>query len=508
MIRHFKTSLILITALTILSWITSSGQTADSLYAARQAKATETVLTVSSDPVFSNSAIGICVMTGDGRPLAEVNPNTMIVPASNMKLLTTGAAIHTLGKDFRFETRLGYKGTIQNETLHGDLYIIGGGDPTLASKDSIATSIEETFSQWAKMLDEAGIRKIEGHIIGDGRYFDGMAEEESWVWNDIGTYYGTGSSALMFYENIQSFIVYPGASPGDPLDITPHYPSAPWMEFRYNCKTGGQGTGDQLYMYTSDLAPVAEIRGTFGVDRGKKRVDCSNKFPEYTIAKYFEEWLDKKGTTCSKGAADTKLNRSWMDSESKDSLIIIGTTKSPELSRIIFSTNHASNNLFAETLFRTLGKRTENSATYSSSAKSLMKILNEMGLDTGYGIHIKDGSGLSRQNYLSANFMCRFLKEMMSSPTFEDYVHSLPSPGREGTLKYNMKNYPDDLRSRIKVKSGSMNGIRCYSGYIIPTTGTKDDTIIFSILTSNCTSPTWKVRPLLDKLMASLAKIN
>jgi D-alanyl-D-alanine carboxypeptidase/D-alanyl-D-alanine-endopeptidase (penicillin-binding protein 4) len=97
---------------------------------------------------------------------------------------------------------------------------------------------------------------------------------------------------------------------------------------------------------------------------------------------------------------------------------------------------------------------------------------------------------------------------MMHSPAFEAYAESLPSPGDNGTLKFNMKSYPEELRSRIKVKSGSMNGIRCYSGYIIPTEGTKEETIIFSIMTSNCTSPTWKVRPMLDKLMATLAEMN
>ena len=97
---------------------------------------------------------------------------------------------------------------------------------------------------------------------------------------------------------------------------------------------------------------------------------------------------------------------------------------------------------------------------------------------------------------------------MMHSPVFEEYVESLPSPGGNGTLNYNMKSYPEELRSRIRVKSGSMNGVRCYSGYIIPTDGTKVETIIFSILTDNCTSPTWKVRQLLDKLMAALAGIN
>jgi D-alanyl-D-alanine carboxypeptidase/D-alanyl-D-alanine-endopeptidase (penicillin-binding protein 4) len=96
----------------------------------------------------------------------------------------------------------------------------------------------------------------------------------------------------------------------------------------------------------------------------------------------------------------------------------------------------------------------------------------------------------------------------MSSPHFEAYVESLPSPGGNGTLSYNMKKYPAQLRERIKVKSGSMNGVRCYSGYIIPTDGGKEDVIIFSLMVNNCTSPTWEVRNLLDSVMAELAGMN
>ena len=496
-------SILLITSLQALC-----AQPSDSLSAARRAKAEEAVRTIVSDPVFSQAVISISVMTGCGEQLAGHNPKTMLVPASNMKLITTGAAIHTFGKGHKFQTRIGYKGTVQDGTLKGNLYILGGGDPTLGSKDSIASPLEQTFSQWKSMLDKNGIKRIEGSIIGDGRHFDGMAEEESWLWNDIGTYFGTGSSALMFYENMQSFAVSPGTVPGDSLKITPHYPVTPWMTFRYNCTTGEKGTGDRLYMYTSDLAPIAEIRGTFGVDRAGKQLDCSNKYPEYTCAAYFADWLKKKGIYCSEGAADTKLKKEWMLSEPKDSMIIIGASSSPELDRIIYSTNHASNNLYAETLFRALGKATGGSATYESSAAALKSVLERMGIDTSNGLRIKDGSGLSRQNYVSADLFCRFLEAMMHSPSFEEFAASLPSPGSKGTLQFNMKNYPEELRSRIKVKSGSMNGTRCYSGYIIPKEGTKAETIIFSILTGNCTSPTWKVRQMLDKLMAALAEIN
>ena len=194
--------------------------------------------------------------------------------------------------------------------------------------------------------------------------------------------------------------------------------------------------------------------------------------------------------------------------EPRGEMTVIGTTYSPALSRIAFETNHASNNLFAETLLRSLGREITGSACYDSCYVAAYDIMKELKINTSKGVDIQDGSGLSRQNYVSADFFCRFLLGMMGSPHFETYAASLPSPGKEGTLLYNMKSYPSSMKDRILVKSGSMNGVRCYSGYIIPTEGAKEETIIFSIMVNNCTSPTWKVRPLLDKIMGALAGLN
>ena len=474
-------------------------------------QAQEAIESIIADPALENAVIGIYAISGDGRAVADINSRTMMVPASNMKLISTGAAIHKLGADYRFETAVGHDGIIEDGVLKGNLYIIGGGDPTLGSKDSIAVSLDKVFSQWESMIHQAGIKKIEGRIIGDGRSFEGMMEEPTWLWNDIGTYYGAGTSGLMFYENMQSFSAAAGDSVGAPVKISPSYPLTPWMDFRYSCTTGENGTGDRLYMYTSDLAPVAEIRGTFGLDRGKKRVDCSNKFPEYTCAYYFMNYLKKKGIDCTEGAGDFKLDPDW---ETHGGLHILGKTYSPTLDRIIFETNHASNNLYAETLFRTLGKELKSSSCCDSSLFAMKAVLKQMHLSTSNGLFIQDGSGLSRQNLISADFFCRFLGAMMDSHCFEAFLWSLPYPGGDGTLNYNMKSYPESLRTRIRAKSGSMNGVRCYSGYILPedyipgspvTQEIKDRTIIFSVMTNNCTSPNWKVRQMLDKFMGEIA---
>ena len=181
----------------------------------------EKVEAVAGDAAFSQSVIGICARTADGETLVDINSDIMMLPASNMKLISTGAALHSLGTDWQFETSLGYSGTVEDGTLHGDLYIIGGGDPTLGSKDSIAVNLERTFAQWEAIIRAAGIDRVEGRIVGDGRYFDGVVEEPTWLMEDAGTYYGAGTTGLMFYENMQSFSVSAGAQVGDPVNISP-----------------------------------------------------------------------------------------------------------------------------------------------------------------------------------------------------------------------------------------------------------------------------------------------
>ena len=168
------------------------------------------VMKILKSEALENTVTGVLVISAGGDTLVACNPDKNMVPASNLKLVTTGTAIDFLGSGYRFRTSLAYSGHITGGVLHGDLYIIGGGDPTLAADDSIALPAEAVFSQWKSYVEKAGISKIEGRIIGDSRYFDSVAEEDTWVWNDIGTYYGTGTSGLSFYENKKDFLVEAG----------------------------------------------------------------------------------------------------------------------------------------------------------------------------------------------------------------------------------------------------------------------------------------------------------
>jgi D-alanyl-D-alanine carboxypeptidase/D-alanyl-D-alanine-endopeptidase (penicillin-binding protein 4) len=468
---------------------------------------------VAQNDVLKNSLFGVCAKTDGGKTLVNLNGGKRMLPASNMKLISTGAALHRLGPDFRFETRIGCSGTVKDGVLHGDIYIVGGGDPTIASKDSIAIPRFMLMGKWKAFLDAAGIKKVDGRIIGDGRYFDGPLEKDTWSYQDIGTAYGTGMTGLSYYENAQDFDVSAGAKVGDPVSVKVRFPSTPWMKYSYTCKTGKAGTGDELYFYTSEYIPYGEVRGTFAIDRKPKTEEFSNKFGAYTCAFYFKNYLTTHGIEVTGNPADIFNGRVREDLSKQnagdyaakvDDLKILGSTYSPELSKIIKKANHASDNFYAETCLRMLGRRFHHSACYDSSYVALDEVLAKLGASPD-GVQIADGSGLSRHNYVTPEYFVKFLSAMMESPYFGEYAASLPQPGK-GTLSSRLRGESNELKSRIFMKSGSMNGVLCYSGYIVPEEGSKDDAIVFSIMTNNVLARTSEVGRIVDRILVLLAE--
>ncbi len=507
---------IFILAVFLLSGLVAAAQVPSaSRKQAVKSKTQRYVELVARNDVLKSSVFGVLAMTEDGDTVAAWNPGQRMIPASTLKLVTTGAALHQLGPDFKYVTKIGYSGSIKGGVLEGDLYIIGGGDPTIASKDSIATPRFFLFSQWKGFLDAAGIKKINGRVIGDGRYFDGPIEKDTWSYQDVGTAYGAGCDGLCFYENAQDMKVTPGATVGAPVNVVVSFPTSPWMKFNYVCKTSKAGTGDQLYMYASEYVPYAEVRGSFAIDRKAKTEEFANKFGAYTCAYYFCNYLKTKGIEVSQGPADVRLGRVRSNLESQeygpyaakvDGLKVIGSTYSPSLKRIARATNLKSDNFYAETLLRTLGRRMHHSASYDSSYVALGDVLKKIGADPSK-VSIADGSGLSRHNYVSPEYFVRFLSAMMESPVFGDYIETIGQPGGRH-YETRLKGEKEAVKSRVHLKSGSMNGVRCFSGYIEPSVGTKSDAIIFSIMTNNTIASTSKVDPIIDRIIAMLAAEN
>lgn len=464
---------------------------------------------------FRSGLCGILAVTAGGDTLADYNSLHKLLPASNTKLITTGLAIRRLGPDYRFRTKIGYSGQIRDSILHGDLYIVGGGDPTIASGDRMALSSDSLFSVWKSMISKAGISRIEGHVIGDGRYFDGPIENDSWSYNDLGAGYGAGGNGLCFYRNIQEINAAPGMAPDDAAEVSVSYPETPWIDFRNISVTAPAGSGDNLYLFNTDLAPVAEMRGSLAIDKGQRKEECSNKFGALTCAWYFTKYLTDKGMAVTEGAADIdsygnvrEASTSGQDATGKvrlkacgpaihaDSLTIIGTFLSPSVKEIAAVTNLRSDNFYAEALIRMLSKECTGFASYDSCRAVIPGEIKSLGVDCGQGLVMVDGSGLARHNYISPDFFCRFLKAMSTNA---DYVRTIAHPGES-----RVRNLSRDDRLRIRMKSGSMNGVLCFSGYISSASGRPENDIIFSIMTNNCPDGQKEVKIFIDRLLSLL----
>lgn len=504
--------LFLAATVAVLSVISVSAQEPAPRLSTSKSKAQRYIETVSRNDILRHAALGVFAVTEGGDTLASWNHDKRLNPASNMKLITTGAAMHKLGPDFKYTTRIGHTGTVKDGVLEGDLYIIGGGDPTIASKDSIAYAVNELFAQWKGFLDKAGIKRVNGLVIGDGRYFDGLQDKESWTYQDLGTYYGACSDGLCFYENTIDMKVTAGPTVGSPVSYMLSYPSTPWMKFYFAGTTGKPGTGDELYMYTSEFAPYAEVRGTFAIDRKSRTEGFSNKFGAYTCAHYFREYLVSKGIAVNRGVADIRLGRLRQDLSSLepgpyaakvDDLKILGMTYSPTLKKIIRETLLESDNFYAESLYKILGRRLHHSSQPDSCSLAMREVLKDLGAPAD-DIQIDDGSGLSRHNFVSPEYLVRFLSAMMDSPVFGDYVETMGQPGGRH-YESRLSGEPQELKSRVHLKSGSMDGVRCFSGYIEPSEGSKSDAVIFSIMTNFATVPASKVDPIIDRIIALLA---
>lgn len=400
------------------------------------------------DGPLSGSVWGFLAVNLRGDTLVCLNPQRRLVPASNLKLITTGAALLSLGENFRYSTTFATDAAslpaaapatdsaAPDSTLHGNLYIIGGGDPLIGELFPYLPSPDETFGCWSKALADSGIRRIEGDILGNGSWFSEPQPHPDWNVEDLRTRDGVVPAGLTWRGKM-----------GDSLPDSPS-----------------------------------------------------------TAALHFREWLEQGSVPSEPGATlDTPD-----PSIPLDSLLILGTVPSLPLRDLVRIANCQSDNFIAETLLKTLGKLRGDGDDYPSSIVALRKALSPIGLMSASGqMRFADGSGLSRKNYVSPEFMVSFLKGMYRSRVRKAFMASLPFAGEpKTTLENRLPKRPWALRHRILMKSGSMNGVRCFSGYILPSSGRAEETIVFSLLTNNAVAPGSQVYPLLDSLIESLAGEN
>ena len=464
------------------------------------------------DPLFKNAVVGICAVDNNGKKVASWNSNFPLLTASTMKTITTGTVLSILGPDFRYETSISINGPVKDNVLYGNLTIIGGGDPTLGSKDTVAYSIDSLFGVWTDALKSKGITKIIGNIVADDSYFVREAIPDNWDWGNLGWDYGCAASGLSFMENTQIIRTMPGCKEGDGISIEVVYPQLPGQKILNEAVTGAAQTGDNVYYYPSDMLKTSRIEGSLAVDHKPVDNTWANKFPHLSVAAEYLRYLQTNGIEViapgsvngnSTSAEAVVKDIKEMPADYAKGADTISTVYSPKLINIINVTNRISNNFYAETFLKTVGKKLADKSSISASTRILREYLEEQGVDL-LGFRQADGSGLSRMNFVSAEFFTRFYAFMQKSSNFKEYLASFPYPGGPGTLKSVLKeNKYAKEKWRIHAKSGSLTGVRCYAGYV---ESKSNGLVRFAILVNNYSVPTSKMQPNIEKFLWELTK--
>ncbi|HSR68005.1 MAG TPA: D-alanyl-D-alanine carboxypeptidase/D-alanyl-D-alanine-endopeptidase [Acidobacteriota bacterium] len=455
-----------------------------------------------SDVAFARGwwAVKVKSMT-TGEVLYERNPYRYVMPASNMKLPTALAAMQRLGLDFSYTTVLARQGQIEDGTLQGDLVVVGGGDPTLGARLT-SPEVEEltqgdplsVFRQWAVQLKEQGIYRVSGDLVGDVGIFDSVPLGEGWSWDDVAYGYSAAISGLQFNENVVMLRIEPALEPGQPVRIR-MLPQTGYIKV-VNQVTTVPVDGD----FRLSLRHSPESRQV--VVSGELPVDSSGFWRSVAVfdpAEYFLAVL--RETLSGEGIEVEGEIRLHEKEEPLQGLTRIASHDSPKLDWILNVFLKISQNLYGETLVKTLD-RSPRLKRYEDGREEVESTLTSAGIPPDSYI-LRDGSGLSRYNFLSADMLIRLLEAVHRHPQREAFVSFLPVSGESGTISRRMKGTAAE--GRVQAKTGTLANVRALSGFITTQGG---EVLAFSMIANNFAQPMRSAEYLQDAALAYLATLD
>jgi D-alanyl-D-alanine carboxypeptidase/D-alanyl-D-alanine-endopeptidase (penicillin-binding protein 4) len=432
------------------------------------------------------ASIGFCMISMDSVDDAMAvgyRMDTALIPASTMKLITTATALEKLGADFRFETELQISGTLSADgVLNGHLVVKGGGDPTLGESE-----IADTFARWRSALSDAGVKRIEGSIVGDASLFGTQRVPNTWQWGDMGNYYGAGACGLTFHQN-QFYCTFRTLRVGSKAILLGTDPKLPDVEFLNEMRVGPGGSGDKGRVYGQPYGKTFILRGTVPADSTTFTIKGALPDPAYFCARAFTKYLIENGIEITGEPRTDRLLAAEGKSAGKRETIY--KQHSQPLGELIRLVNHKSNNLMAECIHRMIGVRSAGKI-YSDAAGGVVRDnWAAMGIDMD-GFRMEDGCGLSLANSMTARQMTLILRRMGDRPTFDSFYASLPVAGRSGTLRSIGRG--TSAEGRVVAKSGTIDRIKNYAGYVNTRSGKRYAFVLF-INNYTCSTSTVKAK--------------
>lgn len=454
------------------------------------------------DESLAHASWGICVMNTESNDVVfDYNSRQSLVPASTLKLVTSGAAINLLGHDYRFNTLLQYDGKIDHQgTLNGNLYIKGSGDPSFGSaRFGPQNSLDSVFKRWLKVLKEKNIRQITGTVIADPDIFDAGNLPSGWMWGDIGNYYGVTASGLNVMENKYYVWFRPGMNLGDSASVVKIEPYIYGLNYINHVKTAASGTGDNVNIYGSPMTYLRFFEGT--VPMGNDfTVRGSVPDPPYLAAILFYKYLIQNGIDICMEPTTTVLDRykNIVHDHDRKKLAESDINSLPD---IITQLNYWSINVYAESLLKLLGSEKGTEGSTKSGIRVLFKYLEDNEIDAS-GMVMDDGSGLSHLNRISTWLLARILAEYTRDSEFPYFYKSIPLAGNSGTMTDILKGTIAD--GRLHAKSGGLEDVKSYAGYVTDKNG---EMLSFSIIFNSFQGTSAELQKKLVRLMLTISEL-
>jgi D-alanyl-D-alanine carboxypeptidase/D-alanyl-D-alanine-endopeptidase (penicillin-binding protein 4) len=448
-----------------------------------------------SDPVLARALVGVRVDSlATGQTIYQRDAAKLVVPASNMKLLTMSVAAVKLGWNFTFETRLEAAGTIANGVLHGDLVAVGGGDPSIVSQDF---GPSPTFLEWADALARAGIRRVDGRLIGDDRAFDDEGLGAGWAWDYLADGYAAPTGALSYNENVAIVRVWPGKAAGDPVRIEVS-PPGNLLDVVSEVKTGDAKSGTSLQLLRLPGSPRLTVRGSLPALGNVATRSAAIDNPTRFFVEGLRLALGGRGITIIGGA--------WDIDDVKDPPIgtgrqVIATRTSPPLSVVGGYFLKPSQNFYGETILKTIGRVAGGAGSAAAGRRVVRETLAGWGIPADAFV-MSDGSGLSRYDYVTADTIVTILTRMWKDETMRGpFAALLPVAGHDGTLDTRMK--ATVLDAHVQAKTGTISNVRSLSGYLETKSGER---LVFSMIANHFTASSSAIDAVVEKALARLAQ--
>lgn len=415
----------------------------------------------------------------------------LLTPASNTKLFTAAAALDALGPDYRFRTEVYRSGFLRRGVLKGDLILKGYGDPTLATEDSLRVQEGPTVEGIARDLKEMGIRRVQGDIVVDAGAFSGKPYGAGWAWDDESGYYQPQIESLSINRGTVRLDYLPGKEPGDPIQLK-LTPETDYVEVINEAITGPEGSDDTLRIYRERGKNRIRITGSLPLDFSGDYTRVPVEHPHLYAGQVLKEALEREGIDFAPGS---RVKAGQKPGGAKRML----TYQSPPLSEVISYMNKASDNFYAEMIFRTLSLEKTGRGTEEGGIEAVREYAGRSGIDRHF--NLKDGSGLTRYNRVSAEQIVKLLSAVDKQPIEEPFVESLPIAGTDGTLSSRMRDTAAE--GNLRGKTGSMTHVSALSGFVHTRDGEK---LVYAILLNGYSEGSLK--NLEDRIGTALAEFT